>query len=56
MLNWTLTFLLLALIVGILGFSGLAGAAAGIAQVLCGLFLVLLVVSGLTDSMSGKNF
>jgi uncharacterized membrane protein YtjA (UPF0391 family) len=55
MLNWTLTFLILALIVGVLGFSSLAGAAASIAQVLFVVFLVLLVISGFNGGAHGKN-
>ncbi|MDB6079179.1 MAG: hypothetical protein JWO82_2926 [Akkermansiaceae bacterium] len=47
MLNWTFTFLVLALIAAVLGFSSLAGAAAGIAQILSMIFLILLAVSAL---------
>ena len=45
MLNWTLTFLIIALIAGLLGFTGVAGTAMGIAQVLFVVFLVLFLVS-----------
>lgn len=45
MLGWTLTFLLIALIAGGLGFFGLAGTAMGIARVLFVIFLVLFLVS-----------
>ena len=34
MLHWALTFLVIALIAGLLGFTGVAGAASHIAQVL----------------------
>ena len=34
MLGWALTFLLIALIAGALGFGGIAGAAGGIAQLI----------------------
>lgn len=54
MLNWTLTFLILALIAGVLGFTSLAGAAASIAQVLFIVFLILLVVSALARALQGK--
>ncbi|MDF7798538.1 DUF1328 domain-containing protein [Pontiellaceae bacterium B1224] len=43
MLKWILTFLVVALIAGGLGFSGIAGAAVGIARVLFFIFLVLFV-------------
>jgi uncharacterized membrane protein YtjA (UPF0391 family) len=45
MLSWALTFLVVALIAAALGFGGLAGTSASIAQVLFFLFLVLFVVS-----------
>ena len=43
MLKWALGFLVIALIAGALGFSGLAGAAMGLAKILFFLFLVLFV-------------
>lgn len=43
MLNWTLMFLLVALIAGVLGFGVIAGTAALIAKICFGLFLLLLV-------------
>ena len=45
MLSWALTFLVVALIAGVLGFGGIAGTSAWIAQVLFGLFLILFIVS-----------
>ncbi len=39
MLGWVITFLLIALIAGIFGFTGVAGAAVGIARVLFAVFL-----------------
>jgi uncharacterized membrane protein YtjA (UPF0391 family) len=45
MLSWSITFLIIALIAALLGFSGLAGMAAGFAKVLFAIFLVLFVVS-----------
>lgn len=45
MLSWALTFLVIALIAAVLGFGGIAGSAAWIAQVLFGLFLILFLVS-----------
>ena len=41
MLRWALIFLVIALIAGALGFTGVAGAAIGIAKFLFVLFLVL---------------
>ena len=45
MLSWSITFLIIAIIAAVLGFEGIAGAAAGIAKVLFGLFLVLFLLS-----------
>ena len=45
MLHWALVFLVIALIAGVLGFSGVYVAAAGIAKVLFFVFLVLFVIS-----------
>ncbi|HVO33681.1 MAG TPA: DUF1328 domain-containing protein [Elusimicrobiota bacterium] len=45
MLNWTLTFLVVALVAALFGFTGIAASAAGIAKILFGIFLVLFVIS-----------
>jgi len=48
MLHYAIVFLIVALIAGVLGFGGVAGTSAWIAQVLFGVFLVLFLVSLLT--------
>jgi uncharacterized membrane protein YtjA (UPF0391 family) len=45
MLNWALTFFLIALLAAVFGFTGIALAAAGIAKIIFFLFLVLFLVS-----------
>jgi uncharacterized membrane protein YtjA (UPF0391 family) len=45
MLNWALTFLVIALLAALFGFGGVAGTAAGIAKVLFFVFLALFLVS-----------
>jgi uncharacterized membrane protein YtjA (UPF0391 family) len=45
MLSWALTFFLIALAAAILGFGGIALAAAAIARICFFIFLVLFVVS-----------
>ncbi len=45
MLSWAITFLVIALIAAVLGFGGIAGASAGIAKILFGVFLILFIVS-----------
>jgi uncharacterized membrane protein YtjA (UPF0391 family) len=44
MLSWALTFLVIALIAGVLGFGVVAGTAATIAKVLFFVFIVLFIV------------
>jgi uncharacterized membrane protein YtjA (UPF0391 family) len=43
MLKWAFVFLLIAIVAGIFGFSGISEASATIAQVLFGIFLVLFI-------------
>ena len=45
MLRWAIIFLVIALVAALLGFGGLAGAAAGIAEILFWVFLALFVIS-----------
>jgi uncharacterized membrane protein YtjA (UPF0391 family) len=45
MLTWALIFLVVALAAGLLGFTRIAGAAAGIAKIVFVVFLVLFAVS-----------
>jgi uncharacterized membrane protein YtjA (UPF0391 family) len=45
MLRWALTFFVVALIAAVLGFTGIALAAAGIAKILFYLFLILFLVT-----------
>jgi len=52
MLSYAVTFLIIALIAGVLGFGVIAGTAASIAKVLFFLFLVLFVVSLLRGGKS----
>ena len=54
MLNWTLIFLNLALISGVLGFTSIAGGAASIARILFFAFFVLLVVSAAGNALRDR--
>ena len=45
MLNYAITFLIIALIAGVLGFGVIAGTAASIAKICFVVFLVLFLVS-----------
>lgn len=55
MLDWSITFLVVALIAAVFGFGGIAVQAAGIAKVLFFLFLVLFVISLLTRGRASTN-
>jgi len=55
MLRWALIFFVLAIVAAALGFGGIAGAAAGIAQLLFFVFLVLLLVSVLIGALRGRS-
>jgi uncharacterized membrane protein YtjA (UPF0391 family) len=53
MLSWILTFLVIALIAGALGFTGVAGTSIGIAQTLFYIFMVLFVLSLIVHLVRG---
>ncbi|MBU1377032.1 MAG: DUF1328 domain-containing protein [Alphaproteobacteria bacterium] len=55
MLGYALTFLVVALIAGVLGFTSVAGAAMGIAKILFFVFLVLFVVSLVMHLVRGRG-
>ena len=55
MLSWAIAFLILALIAGLLGFGGVASAAASIAQTLFFIFLIVFLVSFLLHLARGRT-
>ncbi len=55
MLRWALTFLVVALIAGVLGFTGIAGTAASIAVILFWVFVALFVLSLFVSLVTGKK-
>ena len=54
MLGWALTFLVVALIAGVLGFTTIAGTAIGVAKILFYVFLVLFLVSIVMHFVRGR--
>jgi uncharacterized membrane protein YtjA (UPF0391 family) len=54
MLGWALVFLVVALIAGLFGFTGIAVASAGIAQILFYIFVALFIISGLVYLLRGR--
>jgi uncharacterized membrane protein YtjA (UPF0391 family) len=55
MLSWVVTFLVIALIAGILGFGGLAGASIEIAKIIFFVALVLFLVSAVVSLARGRT-
>jgi uncharacterized membrane protein YtjA (UPF0391 family) len=55
MLSWALVFLVIALIAGALGFTGIYLAAAGIAKILFFIFVVLFVISLIMHMVRGRG-
>lgn len=55
MLGWALTFFILAIVAAAFGFGGIAGASAGIAQILFFLFLALLIISFVARAIRGRS-
>jgi uncharacterized membrane protein YtjA (UPF0391 family) len=53
MLGWVVTFLIVALIAGILGFGGIAGASIEIAKIIFVIALVLFLVSAVFGIVRG---
>ncbi|WP_439134996.1 DUF1328 domain-containing protein [Pseudomaricurvus sp.] len=55
MLSWVITFLILALIAGALGFGGIASASLGIAKIFFVVFIVLFVVTLVIHLLTGRK-
>lgn len=54
MLQWALTFLVLALIAGVLGFGGVAIISVEIARILFLIFIVLFLIAAVSHALRGK--
>jgi uncharacterized membrane protein YtjA (UPF0391 family) len=55
MLGWALTFLVVALIAGVLGFTTVAGTSIAIAKILFFVFVVLFLVSLVMHLVRGRG-
>lgn len=53
MLSWVVTFLIIALVAGLLGFGGIAGASIEIAKIVFFIAIILFVVSALVGLARG---
>lgn len=54
MLQWALTFLVVALIAAIFGFTGIAAISMELARIVFGVFLVLFVITSLVYLVRGR--
>jgi len=55
MLSWVVTFLVIALIAGILGFGGIAGAAIEIAKTIFFIAIILFLISAVISLARGRS-
>jgi uncharacterized membrane protein YtjA (UPF0391 family) len=55
MLSWVITFLIIALIAGILGFGGIAGASIEMAKIVFFIAIVLFLVSAVLGLVRGRT-
>ena len=55
MLNWVITFFILAIVAAIFGFGGLAGTFAEIAKFIAVVFIVLFVASLIYSMVTGRR-
>ena len=55
MFSWVVTFLVIALIAGVLGFGGIAGASIEIAKAIFFIAIVLFVISAVVGLVRGRT-
>ncbi len=55
MLSWVVTFLVIALIAGVLGFGGIAGASIEIAKAVFFIAVVLFLISVIFGAFRGRS-
>jgi uncharacterized membrane protein YtjA (UPF0391 family) len=55
MLSWVVTFLIIALIAGVLGFGGIAGASVEIAKIIFFIAVVLFLISAVVGLVRGRS-
>jgi len=55
MFSWVVTFLVIALIAGVLGFGGIAGASIEIAKAIFFIAIVLFLISAIVGLVRGRT-
>ena len=54
MLQWAVTFLIIALIAAVLGFGGVAAISVEMARLLFGVFIVLFIITAVIHILRGR--
>lgn len=54
MLQWALTFLVVALVAAVFGFSGIAAISMELARMIFGVFIVLFIITALVYLVRGR--
>lgn len=54
MLQWSVTFLVIALIAAVFGFGGIAAVSVELARILFGVFIILFIIAALMHVLRGK--
>ncbi len=54
MLRWAVTFLVIAIIAGVLGFGGIATQSVEIARILFAVFIILFLIAAVVHALKGK--
>lgn len=55
MLQWAVTFLIVALVAAVLGFGGIAALSVEAARILFGVFIILFLITAVMHLMRGKS-
>lgn len=55
MLQWAVTFLVIALIAAIFGFGGIAAVSIELARIVFGVFIILFIVAAIMHALRGKS-
>ena len=55
MLNWVVTFLVVALVAAVLGFGGIAGSAVDIAKMIFYVAIIFFVISAVIHLANGRS-
>lgn len=55
MMSWVVTFLIIALVAGLLGFGGIAGASIEIAKIVFFVALILFLISAVVGLARGRG-